>query len=297
MFGRDRAPEVSYAAIAISIPPDSTRKVGEVQWPLARPGDPGRDFVTVSAEDLDKQSFNRALTAEVKQTRRSRVLVFVHGFNNRFDEAVYRFAQIVHDSKAPAIPVLFSWPSRGEVRLIAYSSDRESANDSRAALEQLLDTLSLNPNVAEITVLAHSMGCEVTLEALRSKAMHSGRVGDKIKNVLLVAPDVSVDDFQTEIAQLGNRRPRIALFVSQDDQALKLSRTIAGGVQRIGDINPDEEPYRTEFARQGILAFDLTHLQGNAHSRAFEDITSVMGMIERRLAAGQQLASSSEVAQ
>jgi hypothetical protein len=45
------------------------------------------------------------------------------------------------------------------------------------------------------------------------------------------------------------------------------------------------------------LAFDLTHLQGNAHSRAFEDITSVMGMIERRLAAGQQLASSSEVAQ
>ena len=96
---------------------------------------------------------------------------------------------------------------------------------------------------------------------------------------------------------MGHRRPRIALFVSQDDQALKRSRTIAGGVQRIGDINPDEEPYRSEFARQGILAFDLTHLQGNAHSRAFEDITSVMGMIERRLAAGQQLATSSDAAQ
>jgi esterase/lipase superfamily enzyme len=90
------------------------------------------------------------------------------------------------------------------------------------ALEQLLDTLSLNPNMAEITVLAHSMGCAVTLEALRS--MHSGRVGDKIKNVLLVAPDVSVDDFRAEIAQLGHKRPRIALFVSQDDQALKLSQ-------------------------------------------------------------------------
>jgi esterase/lipase superfamily enzyme len=94
---------------------------------------------------------------------------------------------------------------------------------------------------------------------------------------------------------MGHRRPRIALFVSQDDQALKLSRTIAGGVQRLGDINPDEEPYRSELARQGILAFDLTHLQGNAHSRAFEDVTSVMGMIEQRLAAGQQLASSSDV--
>jgi hypothetical protein len=36
--------------------------------------------------------------------------------------------------------------------------------------------------------------------------------------------------------------------------------------------------------------FDLTHLQGDAHSRAFEDVTSVMGMIRQRLATGQQLA-------
>ena len=297
MFGRDRASDVSYASIVVSIPPDGTRRVGEIQWPSALPGDPQRNFVTASAEDLDKQSFNKALTAEVKQTRRNKVLVFVHGFNNRFDEAVYRLAQIVHDSNAPAFPVLFSWPSRGQVRLIAYASDRESASDSRDALEQLLYTLSANPNVAEITVLAHSMGCAVTLEALRSKAMRSGRVGDKIKNVLLVAPDVSVDDFWSEIAQMGNRRPRIALFVSQDDRALRLSRTLAGGVQRIGDINPDEEPNRSEFARRGILVFDLTHLEGNAHSRAFEDVTSVMGMIERRLAAGQQVATSSDVAQ
>ena len=134
-------------------------------------------------------------------------------------------------------------------------------------------------------------------EESQSIASTSEKSPRKIKNILLVAPDVSVDDFWTEIAQLGNRRPRIALFVSQDDRALRLSRTIAGGVQRIGDINPDEEPNRSEFARQGILVFDLAHLQGNAHSRAFEDITSVMGMIERRLAAGQQLASSSDVVQ
>jgi len=176
--------------------------------------------------------------------------------------------------------------------LIAYASDRESANYSQGALDQLLDSLSLNPNVTEITVLAHSMGCALTLEALRSKATRSGRIGNKIKNVLLVAPDVSVDDFRTDIAQLGNRRPRIALFVSQDDGALKLSRTIAGGIQRLGDVNPQQEPYKTEFAREGIMVFDLSHLDGEAHSRAFEDITSVMGMIKQRLAAGQQLSGS-----
>jgi esterase/lipase superfamily enzyme len=85
------------------------------------------------------------------------------------------------------------------------------------------------------------------------------------------------------------------LFISQDDGALKLSRTIAGGIQRLGDINPQQEPYKTEFAREGIMVFDLSHLDGEAHSRAFEDITSVMGMIKQRLAAGQQFASSSDV--
>jgi len=38
------------------------------------------------------------------------------------------------------------------------------------------------------------------------------------------------------------------------------------------------------------MVFDLTHLQGgDAHSRAFDDVTSVMGMIRQRLASGQQL--------
>jgi len=62
LFSSERGPNVSYASIAISIPPDSTRKVGEVQWPLSLPGDPQRDFVTVSAEYLGDQSFSRALS-------------------------------------------------------------------------------------------------------------------------------------------------------------------------------------------------------------------------------------------
>ena len=136
------------------------------------------------------------------------------------------------------------------------------------------------------------MGCQLTLEALRARAIRSGGVGGKIKNVLLVAPDVSIDEFPTDIQQMGNKRPRVALFVSQNDPALELSRTISGGIQRVGDTDPDQEPYRSEFQRLGIMVFDLSNLNGEAHSRAFEDITSVMGMIKQRLAAGQQLSSS-----
>ena len=289
MFGSERAEEVSYASVTVSIPPDSARKIGEVQWPTSLPGDPRQSFVTASADYLDKQSFAAAMSAAAKKTGRGKVLLFVHGFNNRFDEAVYRFAQIVHDSKAPAIPVLFSWPSRGVVGLRAYQDDLESATNSRDAVEQLLDTIGGNANVKEVTVVCHSMGCFLTLEALHSRALRAGKIGDKVKNVLLVAPDVDANLFRTQMREMGGTRPRFALFLSQDDGALKLSKSISGGVTRLGDVDPDQEPYKTDFRREGILVFDLTDLRGGAHSRAFEKVTSVMGMIEQRLAEGQQM--------
>jgi esterase/lipase superfamily enzyme len=289
MFDREAADEVSYASITVSIPPDAARKIGEVQWPTSLPGDPRQNFITVSANYLDKHSFVDALAAATKQSGRGKVLVFVHGFNNRFDEAVFRFAQIVHDAKAPAVAVLFSWPSRGVVGLREYQDDVEEANNSRVAFEQLLDTIAANANVKQVTIVCHSMGCSPTLEALRSKASHAGRIGDKIKNVLLVAPDVDVNVFNTQMRQMGSARPRFALFMSQDDHALKLAKTIAGGATRLGDVDPDQEPYKTDFQREDVMVFDLTGLRGGAHSRAFEDPTSVMAMIELRLAAGQPM--------
>jgi esterase/lipase superfamily enzyme len=290
MFSGERADAMSYARIAVSIPPDDARKIGQIQWPMAPPGDPKRDFVTVSTEYLDKRSFGTAITSVARSTRRNRAMIFVHGFNNRFDDATYRLAQIVQDSKAPVIPILFSWPSRGIVNLRAYEYDRESASQSRESLAQLMDAVALSPSVRDVTILCHSMGCQLTLEALRSRSQHAGRIGAKVKNVLLVAPDVDVNVFREQMKQMGAARPRFALFLSQDDHALKLSKSLWGGGTRLGDVNPELEPYKSNFEREKILVFDLTHLESDAHSRAFDDVTSVMGMIERRLAAGQQLA-------
>jgi esterase/lipase superfamily enzyme len=295
MFSGERAAETSYAAIAVSIPPDTARKVGEVQWPASLPGNPATDFMTVSADYIDKPRFAASIAAAAKQSGRSKVLVFVHGFNNRFDDAVYRLAQIVHDSRAPVIPVLFTWPSRGELRLRAYTYDRESANYSRDALESLLDMLTSYSSVGEVTVLAHSMGNWVTLEALRGRAIRNrlaGTKNDKLKDVMLVAPDVDVDVFRTQLQRMGVARPRMSLFVSQDDDALALSRTIWGDVPRLGDVNPQLEPYRTELADDRITVYDLTHLAkpgDDAHDRAFEDVTSVVAMIRQRMAQGQTM--------
>jgi esterase/lipase superfamily enzyme len=286
MFGRELSDQMAFAQIAISIPPDNARAVGEIQWPVAPPGDPRRDFVTTSAGYLDRAGFGAAITSVARTRRRSKAMVFVHGFNNRFDDAVYRFAQFVHDGQLPVVPVLFSWPSQGIASLRSYEQDRGIAAQSSAPLAQLLDTLNANPGIKEITLVCHSMGCLVALDALR---ITGGKL-PKLKNVALVAPDVAFDQFMSKVGEMGARRPRMGLFLSQDDVALKMSKSIWGGTTRVGEINPQEEPYRSALAQQNILVFDLTHLGGeDSHSRAFDEVSTVMGILERRLAQGQQL--------
>jgi esterase/lipase superfamily enzyme len=111
-----------------------------------------------------------------------------------------------------------------------------------------------------------------------------------VKNLALVAPDVEFELFRSQVKEMGARRPRIGVFLSQDDIALKVSKSIWGGSTRLGDINPEEEPFKSEIVQEKILVFDLTRLAGeDPHSRAFDEVSSVMGMLERRLAQGQQL--------
>ena len=227
----------------------------------------------------------------MRRVPKRRVLVFIHGFNNRFEDAVFRFAQIVHDAGTPVVPVLFTWPSRGSI--LAYGYDRESNTYSRNALETTLRTLARDPAVGEISILAHSLGNWVTLEALRQMAIWDGHVPPKIRNVLLASPDVDVDLFREAVLDMGKTRPAFTLFVSQDDRALAISRRVWGTV-RLGSIDPEQEPYRSDLERTGITVLNLSGLRTGDplnHSR-FARSPEVVRIIGRELAEGQTLTDS-----
>ncbi len=289
IFNGERARGVRFADIAVSIPPDEVRAIGDVQWPQRLPADPKREFATLRADVLDLKNALTRFNLRVKRAPDRRVLVFVHGYNTRFEEAVYRFAQIIHDSKAPAVPVLFTWPSRG--RLLAYGYDRESAGYSRDALENLLQALVDDKNVGEIAVLAHSMGNWTTLEALRQMAIRRGKLPAKIKDVMLAAPDVDVDVFRRQIAEIGIAPSPFTLFVSRDDEALAVSRRVWGDSQRLGAIDPNADPYKTDLARARVNPIDLTDAKSSdrANHSKFAASPSVVQAIGRRLASGQAL--------
>jgi esterase/lipase superfamily enzyme len=291
MFTGNRADVPYFADVAISIPPVHDQQIGEVQWPSAPPGDPATEFVTLYAQILPREEAVRRFNARIARTPNRQALVFVHGYNTRFEEAVYRFAQIVHDADINALPVLFTWPSRG--RLLAYGYDHESASFSRDALDELLQALAKDKSVREISILAHSMGNWVTLEALRQLAIRDRGLPPKIKNVMLAAPDVDYDVFRRQIAKIGVHPSTFTLFVSRNDEALAASRRFWGG-KRLGGVDLRQENYDREFERDDITAIDLTNVKSGdmLNHGTFARSPLVVQAIGRRLSSGQALSES-----
>ncbi len=268
----------------VSIPPN--REVGSVQWPAPGAADPARDFALVGETAVAPADLSRTLARLTPKD--GRVLVYVHGFNTRFDAAVFNFAQLVHDMNAPVAPVLFSWPSGG--RLLGYVYDRESANFSRSDLASLLRTIADNPRVKDVVVLAHSMGAWLATESLRQLALENGRVPAKISNLILASPDLDVDVFRKQVREMGPKRPRVTIFVSRHDRALRLSALIAGGIDRVGgvDLSRPESVAALEQA-PGVVVLDLSGLQTSDplnHSK-FATSPEAVRLLGDRLIAGQ----------
>jgi esterase/lipase superfamily enzyme len=286
IFNGERGSALSFEKIIVSIPPN--REVGSIQWPRPGAADPTRDFAVISAKELSRADVPKWFNGSAG--KKKRVLIFVHGYNTRFDSAVFHFAQLVHDIKADAEPVLFSWPSRG--RLLDYNYDRESATFSRSDLAEVLRVAASNPNVSDVVVLAHSMGAWLTMEAIRQIALQGGHVPGKISNVILASPDVDIDVFRRQVTEIGPDRPRITIFVSRHDRALALSSLIAGRVTRVGavDLTQEENVAKLESA-PGIVVLDLSALQGGDtlnHSK-FARSPAAVQLLGERLIAGEEI--------
>ena len=293
MFGGARGRGLDFADIVVSIPPASARQPGDVPLPSSLPGNPERDFVILRADRMDLAQAKANFDARVRRTPGRRVLIFVHGFNTRFEEAVYRFAQIVYDARVNVAPVLFTWPSGG--RVTDYVYDRDSAVYSRDALEVVLQALVKDPNVDSISILAHSMGNYIAVESLRQMSIRNRGLSPKIRDVMLASPDIDVDVFRRQIAEIdaGPRPAQFTLFLARDDRALGLSSFLARDSTRLGSLDPNKEPYRSILEQGRVQVVDLT---GTASS----DFTNhgrfasgeVVGAIGERLAEGQSLSEA-----
>lgn len=280
----ERAEGLDFAYTEVSVPP--VHQPGQIERSSGRIPDPRQHFVVSEARYIDgaasfQSMVDRGLAARPEHARS--VLVFVHGYNTDFTEALLRLTQFVHDTQFDGVPVLFSWASRGE--LGAYLYDLNSTYVARDGLEQLATVLS-QTRARHFDVVSHSMGNYLVLETMRQLDLQ-GRFADsdRIGSIIMAAPDVDIDVFDAQWQRISADREKFFILISDDDRALRLSRRLAGGVSRVGNADPDE------LASMGFNVIDLSRVEdrSSTHHSKFASAPQIVQLIGTRLALGDQL--------
>ncbi|WP_425590989.1 alpha/beta hydrolase [Leptospira bouyouniensis] len=194
-----------------------------------------------SDNNQDKHSFfqfkgrvntdEKEFLSKIKSSGSEEVLVFVHGFNVNFDEAVLRAGQIKYDLKFPGEVVVYSWPAGADAGLLGqvmvkstYDLNFTEAKINREPFANFLKEISSTGK--KIQLVVHSMGHQVVLPSIAS-LVKSGK-SKFISELILNAPDFDKNEFELLLSDLTKSSERITLYCSPGDNALIASQKVNG---------------------------------------------------------------------
>jgi esterase/lipase superfamily enzyme len=233
-FNAASAPDgqLSHGLAAMRVP--RRHHAVRLETPAMRPIDTSETFVhraevgLLSAAEFLAQVSNPRLPAD------SRVLIFVHGFDVTFEEALAQVAQLVADIGFTGRAVVYSWPS-GHINLtnplpgMVYTRARKELEDGRpeAGLKWLLEEFAKTRGLGTQFVLAHSMGADVAMRAIRHASVN-------IHELMFAAPDIAQHSFGIDYPDLAKRSERFTLYFNPRDRALRASEKANLGFTRQG---------------------------------------------------------------
>lgn len=195
--------------------------------------DENKHVVLQSISTLDPVIFFKDIQAK----QRDSALVFIHGYNVSFDDALRRTAQLTADLKYEGIPILYSWPSRANT--LSYTRDEANVGWTVPHLEQFLVDLRQKGNLKQIHVIAHSMGNRALLGAIERIGLRDDHREPVLSRVVMAAPDVDALEFKNRYAGLVQRvAGATVVYGSRNDRALMLSEQIHG-YDRLGLVSSE----------------------------------------------------------
>jgi esterase/lipase superfamily enzyme len=239
-----RPTELSYGACEISVPLARNRQPGELNrpvsvWIFEAPQNPEKHFMLRRVvEHADKEAFHKSLTAEIEKSGTQSALLFLHGYNVSFEDALFRTAQLTVDLKFPGAAIAFSWPSYADP--VKYTFDEQNAEVSIPALRELLQDVTSRSGATRIHVIAHSMGNRVLAGALRTMDREAQERNKKvIREIVLAAPDIDRRVFESQVLpHVAQNTQHCTLYASSRDRALLISRYFHN-YQRLGETEPE----------------------------------------------------------
>lgn len=330
IYGADRSPSVAFGSTQVQIGKDvpwhelvatseSAKRHKHLKYKVISRNQLGRfpptphpftvdDGETLVSSDVlrlvEEQShkFKGLIRERLELSKAKDVVLFIHGFNTSFDDAVFVLAGIWHFLERQGVPLLYSWPAK-HGGLAGYFVDRESGEFTIYHLKETLRILFSMPEVENIHIISHSRGTDVMTSALRELVIEFRAAGRdprrefRVANLILAAPDLDYGVItQRLIAEkFGTAFGQITIYTAKSDKALGLSQWIMKGI-RFGRLKSTEidESERSIFREVGnvnvieILGVKGFRSHGSFHSNPAAS-SDLIRVIRHQAAPGESL--------
>jgi esterase/lipase superfamily enzyme len=207
----------------------------------------GNRFAEDPAVIAERDKVAQALRAEVSRrlaaTPRKEAFVFIHGYNNTFEDTAFVMADLWHFLGRTGVPIVYTWPAgRGGLR--GYNYDRESGEFTVFHLKNFLKGLAACPDLEKIHLLSHSRGTDVLSSAIRELVIEDRAAGKdpkktlKVATLTMAAPDIDLEVFTQRMGgdKVGLVVGRVTIYVSEEDKALGLSTWLFSSLKRVGRL-------------------------------------------------------------
>lgn len=269
-------------------------RITEVEELGRLPASDGAGFILVDGQIVERpdtlaernrigHEFLAHLSEQARQTSTGEVFLFIHGFNNDFDDPMYVAAQVWHFAGRDIVPIVYTWPAGWKgFALFGYNYDRESGEFTIYHLKSLLKTIAACPDVKKIHLIAHSRGTDVLTTALRELNIRyraegvSAREALKLSSIILAAPDIDMEVFTQRIGveRVPIMADRFTVYVSRNDRAIGLSDWLFRSTGRLGrarydQLTPGQREATSVFTEVNVV--DVTsHTTGLGHSYFYD---------------------------
>lgn len=178
-------------------------------------------------------------------------LVYVHGYNVSFDEAMLAGAELLERYRGSEglNVVVFSWPSDGSMMpFLAYKRDRSDAAATASAfsrglikLYEFLKKVRRNAECnARLQLMCHSMGNYVLRNGIQEVRREKGYIPLVFDEIFLMAADEDYDAFEHDhkLGPLHELGRSINVYFNLNDTALVFSDKTKANPTRLGSWGP-----------------------------------------------------------
>ncbi len=191
--------------------------------------------------------------------RSTRIILLIHGYNNSPDaaaEAYAAFTQVLGDTGPQLMGVY--WPGSNWTNVAYYMASIGNARESAKRLAQVLRLAARGRPRLSLGIIAHSMGCRLTLELAR-ELRETPEPGLVLEGVVLMAAAVPMFTLDPSghlrglIAAPPGQRLRVHSAYSDNDWVLKfafrIGQSLAPGPEGLLPVALGSRPWRDSGGR------------------------------------------------